>query len=160
MWGFIRDLVEQGTTVLLTTQYLEEADQLADHIVVIDRGRVIASGTSDELKARLGSDLIEVEVSAAELDATAAVLSDVGCDKPTIDPARSRITIPVCDPVPDLMAALRALDLAGITPSDLGIRRPSLDDVFLSLTGRTTEEEDAAPATKRRRSRQAAGSRA
>jgi len=161
MWGFIRDLVQQGTTVLLTTQYLEEADQLADNIVVIDRGKVIASGTSDELKSRLGSDLIEVEVSAAELVGTTAALSAVGCEKPTIDQSRSRITIPVCDPVPDLMAALRALDLAGIVPSDLGIRRPSLDDVFLTLTGRTTEEEDAVPPpASRRRSRRTAGSRA
>ena len=161
LWAFIRDLVAQGTTVLLTTQYLEEADQLADHIVVIDRGQVIASGTSDELKSRLGSDLIEVEVPEPDLDRTASVLQEVGCDKPTIDRVRARITIPVCDPVPDLMAALRALDQAGIMPKDLGLRRPSLDDVFLALTGRTTEEEDdaASPATGRR-ARQGAGSRA
>ena len=157
MWGFIRDLVGQGTTVLLTTQYLEEADHLADHIVVINRGRVIASGTSDELKSRLGSTLIEVEVSAADLDATAAILTEVGCDKPTIDQVRSRITIPVRFPVPDLMTALRDLDQAGITPKDLGLRRPSLDDVFLSLTGRTTVEEDSAPPATS--SRQPEGSR-
>jgi len=148
MWAFIRDLVEEGTTVLLTTQYLEEADQLADHIVVIDRGKVIASGTSGELKSRLGSDLIEVEVGAADLERTTAALSDVGCGKPTVDADRSRITIPVCEPVPDLMAALRTLDKAGITPSDLGLRRPSLDDVFLALTGRATGED--VPATPRR----------
>jgi ABC-2 type transport system ATP-binding protein len=161
MWSFIRDLVAQGTTVLLTTQYLEEADQLADHIVVIDRGKVIAAGTSDELKSRLGSDLIEVEVSASDLDRTTAVLSDVGCGKATIDPLRSRITIPVCEPVADLMAALRVLDKAGIVPQDLGLRRPSLDDVFLSLTGRTTGDEDTdAPPETGRRARQHAGSQA
>jgi ABC-2 type transport system ATP-binding protein len=157
MWSFIRDLVGQGTTVLLTTQYLEEADQLADHIVVIDRGQVIAAGTSDELKARLGSTLIEVEVAPADLDRTTAALADVGCGPAAIDTVASRITIPVCDPVPDLMAALRILDQAAITPRDLGLRRPSLDDVFLTLTGRTTvEEDDAAPTN----SRQPAGSRA
>src|SRR5712692_6540733 len=138
MWSFIRDLVAGGTTVLLTTQYLEEADQLADHSVVIDRGQVIASGTSDELKARLGSDLIAVEVPAA-------ALRGIGCGPPAIDQAHAQITIPVCDPVRDLMAALRLLDTAGIVPVDLGLRRPSLDDVFLSLTGRSTDDDLAAP---------------
>jgi ABC-2 type transport system ATP-binding protein len=153
MWNFIRDLVNQGTTVLLTTQYLEEADELADHIVVIDRGKVIASGTSDELKSRLGSTLIEVEVAAGDLERTVPVLREIGCDTAAIDSVRARITIPVCDPVADLMAALRALDRAGITPSDLGLRRPSLDDVFLSLTGRATAEGDdtAGPSVGARR---------
>jgi ABC-2 type transport system ATP-binding protein len=144
MWSFIRDLVAGGTTVLLTTQYLEEADQLANHSVVIDRGQVIASGTSDELKARLGSDLIAVEVQAAELDQATAALRSIGCGPPAIDQAHSQITIPVCHPVPDLMAALRILDTAGIVPVDLGLRRPSLDDVFLSLTGRSTGDDDLA----------------
>ena len=157
MWAFIRDLVGEGTTVLLTTQYLEEADQLADHIVVIDRGQVIAAGTSDELKARLGSTLIEVEVAAGDLDRTTAALHDVGCGPASIDRVASRITIPVCDPVPDLMAALRLLDQAGITPRDLGLRRPSLDDVFLALTGRAPGEEDSPGPPS---SRQPAGSRA
>src|SRR5579859_1556443 len=113
MWSFIRDLVAEGTTVLLTTQYLEEADQLADHSIVIDRGQVIASGTSAELKSRLGSDLIEIEVHAA-------ALAGIGCGAPVIDQARAQITIPVCAPVPDLMTALRILDTAGIVPVDLG----------------------------------------
>jgi ABC-2 type transport system ATP-binding protein len=147
MWAFIRDLVAGGTTVLLTTQYLEEADQLADHIVVIDRGQVIASGTSAELKARLGSDLIEVEVSASDLGPALAALTEVGCREPTVDAERSRITIPVCDAVADLMTALRHLDHAGITPTDLGLRHPSLDDVFLSLTGRNTADEELEPAS-------------
>ena len=144
MWSFIRDLVAEGTTVLLTTQYLEEADQLANHSVVIDRGQVIASGTSDELKARLGSDLIAIEVQAAELDRATAALRGIGCGAPAIDQAHAQITIPVCAPVPDLMAALRILDRAGIVPVDLGLRRPSLDDVFLSLTGRSTGDDDLA----------------
>jgi len=144
MWSFIRDLVAGGTTVLLTTQYLEEADQLADHSVVIDRGQVIASGTSAELKARLSSDLIEMEVRAAELDRATTALADIGCGAPVIDQARAQITIPVCAPVPDLMTALRILDTAGIVPVDLGLRRPSLDDVFLSLTGRSTGDDDLA----------------
>jgi ABC-2 type transport system ATP-binding protein len=146
MWSFIRDLVGQGTTVLLTTQYLEEADELADHIVVIDRGQVIAEGTSDQLKSRLGSDLLEVQVAPEDLARTVAELQGIGCDKATIDQLGSRITIPVCDPVPDLMAALRVLDQAKIIPTDLGLRRPSLDDVFLALTGRPAGEEDPAPA--------------
>jgi ABC-2 type transport system ATP-binding protein len=161
MWSFIRDLVAGGTTVLLTTQYLEEADQLADHSVVIDRGKVIASGTSDELKARLGSDLIAVEVQAAELDRATAALRGIGCGPPAIDQAHSQITIPVCHPVPDLMAALRILDTAGIVPVDLGLRRPSLDDVFLSLTGRSTGDDDlAAPLTTTPRTPQPARSAA
>ena len=148
LWSFIRDLVAEGTTVLLTTQYLEEADHLADRIVVIDRGKVIASGTPAELKSRLGSDLIELQVATAELERATAVLSDVGCGPPTVDRARARISIPVCDPVADLMTALRTLDEANITPRDLGLRRPSLDDVFLTLTGRPLAEDDAdAPET-------------
>src|SRR2546422_5553682 len=147
MWSFIRDLVAGGTTVLLTTQYLEEADQLADHSVVIDRGNVIASGTSAELKSRLGSDLIEVEVSAGDLEPALAALTEVGCSKATVDTERSRITIPVCDAVADLKASLRYLDHARLTPRDLGLRHPSLDDVFLSLTGRNTADEDPEPAS-------------
>ena len=145
MWSFIRDLVAEGTTVLLTTQYLEEVDQLASHSIVIDRGTVIASGTSDELKARVGTDLIEMEVSAAELDRTTGALRGIGCGTPAIKRANSRITIPSCEPVPDLMAAVRTLDNAGIVPVNLGLRQPSLDDVFLSLTGRSTD--DGGPST-------------
>jgi len=147
MWSFIRDLVAEGTTVLLTTQYLEEVDQLANHSIVIDRGRVIASGTSDELKARVGTDLIEMEVSAAELDRTTAALRGIGCGTPIIKRANSHITIPTCVPVPDLMAAVRILDNAGIVPVNLGLRQPSLDEVFLSLTGRGTDDDGRSTTT-------------
>src|SRR5258708_37113214 len=91
MWAFIRDLVAEGTTVLLTTQYLEEVDQLANHIVVIDRGKVIASGTSNELKARVGTDLIEAEVSAADLDRTTAALRSSGSGAPPIVRTRAQV---------------------------------------------------------------------
>jgi ABC-2 type transport system ATP-binding protein len=147
MWSFIRDLVAEGATVLLTTQYLEEVDQLANHSIVIDRGRVIASGTSDELKARVGTDLIDMEVSAAELDRTTAALRGIGCGTPIIKRATSQITIPTCVPVPDLMAAVRILDNAGIVPVNLGLRQPSLDDVFLALTGRSTDDDGPSTTT-------------
>jgi ABC-2 type transport system ATP-binding protein len=139
--------VVEGATVLLTTQYLEEVDQLANHSIVIDRGRVIASGTSDELKARVGTDLIDMEVSAAELDRTTAALRGIGCGTPIIKRVTSQITIPTCVPVPDLMAAVRILDNAGIVPVNLGLRQPSLDDVFLALTGRNTDDDGPSTTT-------------
>ena len=152
LWQFIRDLVGQGTTVLLTTQYLEEADQLADHIVVIDHGRLIASGTPDELKSRLGADLLELEVTSQELDRTVTLLAPLGAAKVSTDAQTSALSIPVTNSVSDLMSASQLLREAGITPTELGLRRPSLDDVFLSLTGRpavvdeTLESEpDTAP---------------
>jgi ABC-2 type transport system ATP-binding protein len=145
LWGFIRDLVAEGTTVLLTTQYLDEADELADHIVVIDKGRVIASGTSDELKTELGADLLEVDVTPAELDRTAGLLEGVGAGVPHADAETSRVTLRPQHPVPDLMAVVRVLDQAGIVPSNLGLRRPSLDDVFLSLTGHGAGSGDESP---------------
>jgi ABC-type multidrug transport system ATPase subunit len=113
MWAFIRDLVDAGTTVLLTTQYLEEADQLGDHSIVIDRGKVIASGTSAELKAQLGSDLIAVQVRAAELDRAAATLAGTGCGAPVIDQASAQITIPeFCLLVCAGQAVLRTVSVA------------------------------------------------
>jgi ABC-2 type transport system ATP-binding protein len=160
LWDFIRELVSQGTTVLLTTQYLEEADHLADHIVVVDRGRVIARGTSDELKAQLGSDVIEVRADNPEdLQRIVDLLVRLGTEAPRVDPIERRVTVPVSRGVQDLMAAVRLLDEARITPSDLGLRRPSLDDVFLALTGHTAAESDSqsgdqqAASAKRGRSR-------
>jgi ABC-2 type transport system ATP-binding protein len=143
LWQFIRDLVAKGTTVLLTTQYLEEADQIADHIVVIDRGRSIASGSSEELKAGLASDLLEVDAAPGDLDRTVALLATIGSGKPTIDADTGRISIPVRNSVPDLMASAVLLSGAGIVPRDMGVRRPSLDDVFLALTGHPGSKPEA-----------------
>ena len=136
VWAFIRELVEDGTTVLLTTQYLDEADNLADHIVVIDHGKVIADGTPRELKARMGADVLELHLAdAAALEPTAAALRGIGSGEPSIDVGDRRITLPVHQGASDLMSAVRRLDELGIVPSDLSLRRPSLDDVFLALTG-------------------------
>jgi daunorubicin resistance ABC transporter ATP-binding subunit len=137
VWSFIRELVDDGTTVLLTTQYLDEADKLADHIVVIDHGKVIANGTPRELKARMGADVLELHLEdASELEPTAAALRGVGSGEPSIDAGDRRITLPVHQGAADLMSAVRRLDEEGIVPSDVSLRRPSLDDVFLALTGR------------------------
>jgi ABC-2 type transport system ATP-binding protein len=153
VWGFIRQLVQDGTTVLLTTQYLEEADNLADHIVVIDHGKVIANGTPRELKARMGNDVLELHLEDADaLEATAAELRGIGSGEPRIHLADRCITLPVHQGASDLMSAVRRLDELGIVPSDLSLRRPSLDDVFLALTGRgaTPEEAEGEPAAGRR----------
>ena len=143
VWAFIRELVGDGTTVLLTTQYLDEADNLADHIVVIDHGKVIADGTPRELKARMGADVLELHLAdVAELERTAAALRGIGSGEPSIDAGDRRITLPVQQGATDLMSAVRRLDEQGIVPSDLSLRRPSLDDVFLALTGRGATPEE------------------
>jgi ABC-2 type transport system ATP-binding protein len=161
VWGFIRELVADGTTVLLTTQYLDEADNLADHIVVIDHGKVIANGTPRELKARMGADVLELHLEdASGLESTAALLRGIGSGEPSIDVGDRRITLPVHQGPIDLMSAVRRLDERGIVPSDLSLRRPSLDDVFLALTGRGATPEDAAangaPPARRRAKKGAA----
>ncbi|RFC73080.1 ATP-binding cassette domain-containing protein [Streptomyces sp. AcE210] len=132
VWGAVRSLVGGGTTVLLTTQYLEEADQLADHISVVDRGRVVAEGTADELKARLGGDRIDVVVrDGAQLDAAARLLPDGA----TVDADRRLVSAPVADRMAALTEAVRALQDAGVEAEDIAVRRPTLDEVFLHLTG-------------------------
>jgi ABC-2 type transport system ATP-binding protein len=144
VWSFIRELVAGGTTVLLTTQYLDEADNLADHIVVIDHGKAIANGTPRELKARMGSDVLELHlVDAATLEQTAEALRGIGSGEPSIDVSDRRITLPVHQGASDLMSAVRRLDEQGIVPSDLSLRQPSLDDVFLALTGRGATPDEA-----------------
>ena len=155
LWRFIEHLVADGTTVLLTTQYLEEADRLAHRIVVIDQGRVIAEGTSDELKDRLGGDVLELRVvDAADLEKASQSVADLGAERPQIDAGQRRVSIPVSGGATTLIAAARRLDDEGIGLEDIGIRRPSLDDVFLALTGHgtaapTPEPDDAAPASRR-----------
>jgi ABC-2 type transport system ATP-binding protein len=135
-WQVIKELVADGTTVLLTTQYLEEADQLADAIVVIDKGRVIARGTADELKAQIGGERLElVLASAADLPATLRVLREIGAGEPTGDEHTRRAEILVDTGPKALIEALRRLDAEQIAVQDVGLHRPTLDDVFLSLTG-------------------------
>ena len=142
VWALIRDLVSSGTTVLLTTQYLDEADQLADRIGVIHEGRLISEGTGNELKDRLGGAVIQVEVPEAAQAATRAALgADDGTD--------GTITLPAPAGSRSLADAIRRLDAAGIDPTDIGLRRPTLDDVFIALTGHDT----AGPRRGRRRGR-------
>ncbi|MET9621281.1 ATP-binding cassette domain-containing protein [Streptomyces sp. NPDC006464] len=132
VWESVRSLVGGGTTVLLTTQYLEEADQLADRISLVDRGRVVADGTADELKARVGGDRIDVVLrDARRLDEAAALLPSA---EPAVDRDRRRISAPVRDRMAALAETVRALEAAGIEAEDIAVRRPTLDEVFLHLT--------------------------
>ena len=141
VWELIESLVASGTTLLLTTQYLEEADRLADEIVVLDRGLVIAQGTADALKAQVGGERLELTVSSSEqLEAAAAVLADVAKGSVGSDRHARSLTVPVTGGASVLIEALRRLDTAGIAIDDVGLRRPTLDDVFLSLTGHGAEE--------------------
>ena len=141
MWDVIRELVASGTTLLLTTQYLEEADRLADEIVVIDRGRVIAQGTADELKAQVGGERVEVVVqTSAELLPAREVLSALATGEVLVDDHVRRLTAPVSGGGKVLVEALGRLDAAGIEVLDVGLRRPTLDDVFLTLTGHAAEQ--------------------
>jgi ABC-2 type transport system ATP-binding protein len=141
VWDSIRELVTDGTTVLLTTQYLDEADQLADRIAVIDAGRVIASGTAAQLKSRIGGDHLDiVVVNMADLPAAQGVLHRItGADPQTRAEIR-RISAPTAEGAGILAAAVRELDRAGVAIEDITLRRPTLDDVFLQLTGHTTGE--------------------
>jgi ABC-2 type transport system ATP-binding protein len=145
MWDVISGLVADGTTVLLTTQYLEEADQLANQIVVVDHGRVIARGTADELKAQVGGERLEVTVArGVDLDAAVRTLSPHASGDLRVDAQRRRIVVPVTDGARLLAGAVRDLDAARLQLDDLALRRPTLDDVFLTLTGHAAEEAPAA----------------
>ncbi|SDK88005.1 ABC-2 type transport system ATP-binding protein [Actinopolyspora mzabensis] len=139
-WRLIAELVDDGTTVLLTTQYLEEADALADTIAVIDHGRVIANGTSNELKALVGGERLELVVDeAAEMDTAAEVLAGIGTGTPRVDTQSRRLQVAVNDGSKSLVEAVRWLGESGIEVHDVGLHRPTLDDAFLSLTGKPTE---------------------
>ena len=140
MWDVIRDLVREGTTLLLTTQYLEEADELADTIAVVDHGRIIARGSADDLKSQVGGERIEVVVNdPAQITPTVELLSPDASGRLEIDQHTRRITVPTTGGAAHLVDVVRDLDANGITIDDIGLRRPTLDDVFLSLTGRAAE---------------------
>ena len=141
MWGVIEELVKGGVTLLLTTQYLEEADQLADDIVVIDHGKVIARGSSDVLKKEVGGERLEVVVEQVDITKTLEIVSRVSGNKATLDEGLRKISAPVSNGSMSLMEVLRSMDSQGIHALDVGLKRPSLDDVFMSLTGHAAEEE-------------------
>ena len=153
IWAIVRELRREGTTILLTTQYLEEADQLADRIAVIDRGKMIAEGTGNELKDRVGGQILEVELSSAgQRDQAQAVLARVGCSEPQPDERPDRLTLPAprngLALVEEAAAGLRRAQI-GVT--DIGLRRPTLDDVFLQLTGAPPSEDGGGPGPRARR---------
>ncbi|HKN55388.1 MAG TPA: ATP-binding cassette domain-containing protein [Amycolatopsis sp.] len=140
VWGVVRNLVAEGATVLLTTQYLEEADQLADKITVFDHGRVVADGRADELKRRVGGQTLQVRpTTLSDMDAVARILAELAGVLPTRDDDTGLLTAPVSDPVL-LSTLVRKLDKHGITCDELALRLPSLDEVFLALTGHGAKE--------------------
>jgi ABC-2 type transport system ATP-binding protein len=153
MWDVISTLVSDGTTVLLTTQYLEEADHLANQIVVVDHGQIIARGTSDELKAQVGGERLEVTIArGGDLDAAVRTLSAYASGDLRVDAAQRRVVVPVTNGARLLPGVVRDLDAAGLILDDLALRRPTLDDVFLTLTGHEAEEkpdETDEPANRR-----------
>ncbi|MEX0983429.1 MAG: ATP-binding cassette domain-containing protein [Actinomycetota bacterium] len=157
VWAFIRELQADGTTILLTTQYLEEADRLTDRIVVIDVGAVIAEGTSDELKARIGGEVLEVHVEdRARTGEAASALAGVGSGAHTVDEADGLVRIPVGDDGSGaLLDTVRRLDEATIEVEAIGLHRPTLDDVFMALTGHAAEDGvEAEPRGAKRRGKE------
>jgi len=142
LWLAIRELVADGTDVLLTTQYLEEADQLAKNVVIVDHGRVIAAGTPAALKARSGRDVIEVRPNDPDHRSTVVgVLAAVGVEEPRVDPDTGRVTVPVDSGADKLTEVVLDLNGRGVTFDDIGLRRPTLDEVFLALTGQPLQTE-------------------
>ncbi len=155
MWKVIEGLVKDGVTLLLTTQYLEEADQLADEIAVIDRGRVIARGTSDQLKTQVGGERLELIVAEGDIARAREIADRVGGTTSTVDAGLRKISTPVTTGGEALVGLLRELDNAKIHPLDIALKRPSLDDVFMSLTGHVAEElaEEGGPQSKKAKKR-------
>ena len=157
MWGVIAELVKGGVTLLLTTQYLEEADHLADEIAVIDHGKVIARGTSDSLKKQVGGEKLEIIVENQHINAVKEIVAEVSGNAVAVDESLRSISAPVTTGSKALIEAAKLLDDQGIQPLDIGLKRPSLDDVFLSLTGHVAEVEsakdEATDAGKRKRGR-------
>ena len=146
LWAAIRELVADGTDVLLTTQYLEEADQLARDVVIIDHGRVIAAGTPGELKSLAGQDVVEVRPHRdADLEEVRAILGGVAGAEPRVDVDTHRVTVAV-DGAAQLADAVRLLDEHRVAVDDVGLRRPTLDEVFLTLTGQPIDEQQEVPA--------------
>jgi ABC-2 type transport system ATP-binding protein len=142
MWDVIRTLVREGATLLLTTQYLEEADALADDIAIIDSGKLIAQGTADELKAQVGGERVELIVAdRSELPKAVAALTSLATAEPVVDEDTHMVTVQVSGGTRALAEVVRELDMAGVEAQDLALRRPTLDEVFLSLTGHAAEEE-------------------
>ncbi len=153
LWVLIRELVESGTTLLLTTQYLEEADQLADDIVVIDHGQAIAHGTADELKQRVGGERVEVVTAPEQLDDAAELLASLADGELQIERNTQRLFVPTNSGSAGLRAVMDALDSRSIVAREIGLRRPTLDDVFLTLTGHHADsaaEPDDRPAGAKR----------
>jgi ABC-2 type transport system ATP-binding protein len=160
MWDVIRDLVRDGTTILLTTQYLEEADALADSIAVIDAGRVIAQGTAAELKDQVGGTRLEVVVgNRVGLDAARDVLAEFGHDPVNVDDDELRVSVPVRSGTSVLAEVVRRLDASGVEIADLALRRPTLDDVFLKLTGHAAADAEAAATSASKTSTRAGSAR-
>jgi ABC-2 type transport system ATP-binding protein len=156
VWAFIRELQDEGTTLLLTTQYLEEADQLADQIAVIDLGKVIAEGTSDELKARIGGEVLEIHLEdPSQTGPAAEALVGLGTGEANVDAEAGNIRLPVGDAGSVvLLDSMRRLDERKVPLSGFALHRPTLDDVFMSLTGRAAEDgQEPEPAAKGRRRR-------
>ena len=141
MWGVIKELVNDGTTLLLTTQYLEEADHLANEIAVIDTGKVIARGTADSLKRQIGGEHLEVVVNANDVSRAMEIIERISGNKPKLEEGLNSIAAPVSTGTSALIEVINALSAVGINPLDVGLKRPSLDDVFLALTGHKAEGE-------------------